>query len=175
MLDAFHVVKLGTQAVNEVRRRGQQPSTGHRGSTGDPLQVILRAGAENLADKQLDRLATAIEANPAHEEVCVAWRCARDLCTTDKAKDTAEGRRRENPRGFTRLPDPKKPRSSAGPSDAGARRSAACFTTGRSSNGGTEAVNGIIELHRRLARGYRNYENCPLRMLLAAGGLTHRP
>lgn len=32
--------------------------------------------------------------------------------------------------------------------------------------------NGIIELHRRLARGYRNFENYRLRMLLAAGGLT---
>ncbi|MBF9337764.1 transposase, partial [Microbacterium lacticum] len=35
----------------------------------------------------------------------------------------------------------------------------AYFTTNRSSNGGTEAVNGIIELHRRLARGYRNRHN----------------
>lgn len=48
----------------------------------------------------------------------------------------------------------------------------AYFTTDRSSNGGTEAVNGIIELHRRLARGYRNFERYRLRMLLAAGGLT---
>ena len=40
------------------------------------------------------------------------------------------------------------------------------------SNGGTEAINGIIELHRRLARGYRNRDNYRLRMLLAAGGLT---
>ncbi|MBN9199983.1 MAG: transposase, partial [Microbacterium chocolatum] len=39
-------------------------------------------------------------------------------------------------------------------------------------NGGTEAMNGIIELHRRLARGYRNRHNYRLRMLLAAGGLT---
>lgn len=36
----------------------------------------------------------------------------------------------------------------------------------------TEAVNRIIELHRRLARGYRNCDNYRLRMLLAAGGLT---
>ncbi len=47
----------------------------------------------------------------------------------------------------------------------------AYFTTGRSNNGGTEAINGIIELHRRLARGYRNLTNYRLRLLLAAGGL----
>ena len=54
VLDAFHVVKLGTQVVDEVRRRVQQDTTGHRGRKGDPLfgiQTILRAGAENLTDR----------------------------------------------------------------------------------------------------------------------------
>jgi transposase len=32
-------------------------------------------------------------------------------------------------------------------------------------------VNGIIELHRRIARGHYNRENYRVRMLLAAGGL----
>jgi transposase len=35
----------------------------------------------------------------------------------------------------------------------------ASFDTGRSSNGGTEAVNGLIELHRRIARGFRNRDD----------------
>jgi transposase len=47
------------------------------------------------------------------------------------------------------------------------------FDTGGASNGGTEAINGLIELHRRVARGFRNRENYRLRMLLIAGGLTH--
>ena len=50
----------------------------------------------------------------------------------------------------------------------------AYFTTGRSSNGGTEAANGIIQLHRRLARAYRDRHNHRLRMLLAAGGDPYR-
>ncbi|MGN7157898.1 transposase [Dietzia cercidiphylli] len=45
------------------------------------------------------------------------------------------------------------------------------YSTDRSNNGGTEAINGLIELHRRLARGYRNRDNYRLRMLLIAGGL----
>lgn len=49
------------------------------------------------------------------------------------------------------------------------------FTTGGANNGDTEAVNGIIELHRRIARGYRNPDNYRLRMLLAAGGLLLPP
>jgi transposase len=48
----------------------------------------------------------------------------------------------------------------------------AYFDTGRSSNGGTEAINGLIELHRRVARGFRNRDNYRLRMLLIGGGLT---
>ena len=34
-----------------------------------------------------------------------------------------------------------------------------------------EAINGIIELGRRIARGYRNPTNYQLRMLLIAGSL----
>ncbi|WP_409331721.1 transposase [Trujillonella humicola] len=48
----------------------------------------------------------------------------------------------------------------------------AYFDTGRASNDGTEAVNGLIDLHRRVARAFRKRENYRLRMLLIAGGLT---
>ena len=36
---------------------------------------------------------------------------------------------------------------------------------------GTKAINGIIELGRRIARGFRNFEHYRLRMLLITGGL----
>ncbi len=42
------------------------------------------------------------------------------------------------------------------------------------SNGGTEAVNMLIEKARRLAHGYRNFGNYRLRMLLAASGTRTR-
>ncbi len=175
VLDAFHVVKLGTTVVDEVRRRIQQETLGHRGRKGDPLygvQNVLRAGAERLTDKQLDRLATAIEANPAHEALYVAWRCAQDLRAVYHATDVAEGRRRaeEILASFHTCPIPEVARLGRT-----LRRwkdaFLAYFTTGRASNGGTESINGIIELHRRLVRGYRNRDNYRLRMLLAAGGL----
>lgn len=55
VLDAFHVVKLGIAAVDEVRRRVQQDIHGHRGRKNDPLyriRNILRAGKENLTPQQ---------------------------------------------------------------------------------------------------------------------------
>lgn len=176
VLDAFHVVKLGTAVVDEVRRRVQQDTLGRRGRKGDPLfgiQTILRAGAENLSDKQLDRLAAAIEADPAHEEVYIAWRCAQDLRAAYREKDTTAGKKRAEKilATFHTCPIPEVAR--LGRTLRRWRQAfLAYFTTERANNGPTEAVNGIIELHRRLARGYRNRDNYRLRMLLAAGGLT---
>ena len=176
VLDAFHVVKLGTQVVDEVRRRIQQDTRGHRGRKGEPLfgiQTILRAGAENLTDRQLARLATAIEADEAHEAVYVAWRCAQDLRAAYRAKSTLEGRARAEKilESFHTCPIPEVAR--LGRTLRRWREAfLAYFSTERANNGGTEAINGIIELHRRLARGYRNRDNYRLRMLLAAGGLT---
>lgn len=46
----------------------------------------------------------------------------------------------------------------------------AYFTTGGVNNGGTEAINLIIEKTRRLAHGFRNFEHYRLRILLAADG-----
>src|SRR5699024_9936 len=95
VLDAFHVVKLGTQAVDEVHRRVQQEPLSHRGRKGDPLygiQKLLRAGAENLTDRQLTRLATAIEADEAHQAVYFAWRCAQDLRAAYRCADLNTGR-----------------------------------------------------------------------------------
>ncbi len=44
------------------------------------------------------------------------------------------------------------------------------FETHRISNGGTEAVNLLIEKTRRLAHGSRTFEHYRLRILLAASG-----
>ncbi|WP_407667772.1 transposase [Nostocoides japonicum] len=44
------------------------------------------------------------------------------------------------------------------------------FDTAGTSNRGTEPINGLIELHRRIARGVRNRDNYRLRMLLIGGG-----
>lgn len=82
VLNAFHVVASGTKCVDEVRRRVQQETTGYRGRKGDPLigiQTILLAGADNLSDRQIERIITAIESDERHEAVHWAWRCAQYL------------------------------------------------------------------------------------------------
>lgn len=178
VLDAFHVVKLGTGAVDEVRRRVQQDTLGHRGRAGDPLygiRTILRCAPERLSPRQWDRFSNALAADDRHEEVFLAWQIAQRLRSAYHAADLAEGRRIAE-KLLASLP------SCPIPEIARFGRTLrkwshpflAYWDTCRSNNGGTEAVNGLIELHRRLARGYRNRENYRLRMLLIAGGLHPR-
>lgn len=177
VLDAFHVVKLGTQAVDEVRRRVQQEIHGHRGRKSDPLygiRTILRCGAEKLTERQRARLDRAIAADERHDEVLVAWLCAQQLRSAYKASSPAEGRRIAEKvlAAFPTCPIPEIKR--LGRTLKQWREAfLAYFDTGRASNGGTEAINGLIELHRRVARGFRNREHYRLRMLLIGGGLTH--
>lgn len=89
VLDAFHVVKLGTQAVDEVRRRVQQEIHGHRGRKNDPLygiRTILRCGAKKLTDRQRARLDRAITADERHDEVLLAWQRAQSRGHADPGR-----------------------------------------------------------------------------------------
>ena len=179
VLDAFHVVKLATQAVDEVRRRIQQDIHGHRGRKDDPLyriRNILRSGVENLTDRQQNRLAEAIAADERHDEVHIAWQCAQRLRAVYHADTPAKGRALAETilTSFPSCPIPEIARLGR---TLKQWRDAflGYFDTGGANNGGTEAVNGLIELHRRIARGFRNRENYRLRMLLVAGGLDQPP
>ena len=176
VLDAFHVVKLATAVVDDVRRRVQQEIHGHRGRKHDPLyriRNILRSGAENLTDRQRARLEQAWDADERHLEVQVAWLCAQQVRSVYHQDSHAAGRviAEKILSSFVSCPIPE------------VKRLGKTLTTWRSeflgyfdtdgaSNGGTEAINGLIELHRRIARGFRNRDNYRLRMLLIAGGLN---
>ncbi len=96
VLDAFHVVKLGTQVLDEVRRRVQQESLGRRGHKDDPLYKVrglLRRGHEHLSHKQIDRLNTHLAAGDPDWEVTVAWHAYQRLRSIYTAEDKAQGRR----------------------------------------------------------------------------------
>jgi len=175
VLDAFHVVKLGTAAVDDVRRRVQQDTLGHRGRKGDPLygiRNILRAGRERLTDRQRSRLDAAFATREEHVEVEVAWHAAQQLRDAYRHPNLVEGHKIAEKvlESFPSCPIPEIARLGRTLTQWRAAF-LAYWATGRSSNGGTEAVNGLIELARRIARGFTNYDNYRLRMLLIAGGL----
>ncbi len=179
MLDAFHVVKLASGVVDEVRQRCQQDIHGHRGRKNDPLyriRNILRAGQENLTDRQRARLEAAWAADERHLEVEVAYRCAQHVRSAyHQATHTAGRVIAENVLAtFASCPIPEVAR--LGRTLKQWREAfLGYFDTDGASNGGTEAINGLIELHRRIARGFRNRDNYRLRMLLIGGGLDRSP
>ena len=104
----------------------------------------------------------------------VAWRCYQQLRSAYHAESLAEGRQIavKIVESFHTCPIPEIARLGR-TLRAWKPQFLAYFTTSRANNGGTEAINGIIELHRRIARGFRNPDNYRLRMILAAGRLTH--
>ena len=79
----------------DVRRRVQQETTGHRVRKGDPLyrvRDVLRAGEENLTDRQRARLEAAFTARAEHVEVEGAYRCAQQVRSAYHQASHAAGR-----------------------------------------------------------------------------------
>ena len=175
VLDAFHIVKLAGDALDEVRRRVQQDTTGHRGRKGDPLyqiRLLLRASRDRLTKRQKERLREAFVADEAHISVEVAYLLTQQVREVFHQDTPAQGQRLAV-RLIESLPACPIPEIARLGRTLRKWKDAldAYFDTGGASNGPTEAINGIIELGRRTARGYRNPTNYQLRMLLIAGGL----
>ncbi len=71
VLDAFHLVRLGFAAVDDVRTRVQQDSLGHRGRRGEPLYGIrrlLRCRADHLSSHAWDRLLAGLSAGDRSQQ-----------------------------------------------------------------------------------------------------------
>ncbi len=177
MLDAFHIVKLATQVVDEVRRRVQQDIHGGTAAArDDPLyriRNILRAGEGHLTDRQRARLEKAFTADQRHLEVEVrlAMRPAGPLVLPPRQPRRRPAGRREDPRLLLIVPDPRgrPPRAHL---KQWSREFHGYFDTAGASNGGPAVINGLIELHRRVARGFRNRDNYRLRVLLGRALFT---
>jgi transposase len=174
VLDAFHVVKLGTQVVDEVRRRVQQDTIGHRGHKDDPLYKIrglLRHGVEHLTARQVDRLEAGLQAGDPDWAVSIAWSCYQQLRAIYHAPTPATGRAlaQEVINTFHTCPIGEVARLGR-TLRAWRTQVLAYFETGGVSNGGTEAINLLIEKTRRIAHGFRTFDHYRLRILLAASG-----
>jgi transposase len=148
--------------------------SGHRGLKDDPLYRIrglLRHGAENLTPRQQARLETGLRLGDPHGEVELAWQCYQQLRAAYRAKLPAEGRRIALKIIDTWRTCPVPEIARLGRTLRQWRQQVlAYFSTQGVSNGGTEAINLLIEKTRRLAHGYRNFNNYRLRILLVADG-----
>jgi transposase len=167
------VVKLGNTVVDDVRRRVQQQTLGHRGHKADPLyeaRRLLRRGADRLTATQAAKLQTALAAGDPNFEVTVAWQIAQRLRAVYHTDQLADGRRQAE-RLLEQMPSCPIPEIARLGRTLRSWRTEflAYFDTNRTSNGPTEAMNLLIEKIRRVGHGYRNFDNYRLRLLLYCG------
>ena len=136
------------------------------------VRNLLRASRRRLTPRQQERLREAFVADEAHISVEVAYLPTQQVRDVFHQDTPAQGQRLAAHliQRLPACPIPEIARLGADPTQVEGRL-LGLLRTGGASNGPTEAINGIIELGRRTARGYRNPTNYQLRMLLIAGGL----
>jgi transposase len=174
VLDAFHVVRLGFAAVDDVRRRIQQELTGHRGRRDDPLfgiRRLLRRGHEHHSERSWGRLLAGLDAgDTADEQLARTWVAAQDLRLIFSRPDRARVAQALY-RWLVYCADAAIPELTrlARTIDSWRTELLAYFDTGGVSNGPTEAINLLIKKIKRVGHGFRNFANYRLRLLLHCG------
>jgi transposase len=173
VVDHFHAIKLANTVVDQVRRRTQQATLGHRGRKPDPLyriRKLLLTAAEQLTSRGRVRLRAGLAAGDPGGEVVAAWQGKELLRAVYAAGDVADARTALG--RFDRWSD--------GVGVAELSRLArtvrawkaeilAFHTTDGCSNGPTEAMNLLIKKVKRVGHGFRNFLNYRLRLLLHCG------
>jgi transposase len=180
VVDHFHAIRLANAVVDQVRRRVQQATLGHRGRKHDPLyriRKLLLTAAEQLTSRGRARLRAGLAAGDPGGEVAAAWQGKELLRAVYAADDLADARAALE--RFYRWAD--------GVGMAELSRLArtvrtweaevlAFHTTDGCSNGPTEAINLLIKKVKRVGHGFRNFANYRLRLLLhcSVRWQTHR-
>lgn len=172
--DPFHVVRLANRCLDQVRRRVQNRTLGHRGRKRDPLyriRKLMLTGIERLEGRGLERMLLGLRLGDPEDEVLGAWlakESVRDVYLTERLDDAAL------------LLD--KAIAGCAADDLDEIRSLG-RTLGRwrteilnhhatgASNGPTEGLNLLVKKVKRAGHGFRSFANYRLRILLHAGGV----
>jgi transposase len=181
VVDAFHIVRLGNVMVDEVRRRVQQDTLGHRGYINDPLYGIRRlllTGQERLSDRSRQRIRAGLAAGDRHDEVWYAWTVKEQLRAVYRAADEDDAR--EALADFydvAKAADIPECDRLARTIRRWEQAVLAYYRSDGLSNARTEAINGLMSKIRRVGHGFRNLRNYRLRLLLHCDGVTwqHQP
>lgn len=158
VMDPFHVVALVGDKLDRCRQRVQQETLGHRGRSGDPLYGIRRVArtrAGLLTTKQQHRLAKVF-ADQRHVAFKVTWSLYQSVIEAYQADQPAEGKKI-----MTRLITRIHSGVPAGLEELRSLRQTmkrrrddilTFFDHPGTSNGPTEAVNGLLEHLRGTAK-----------------------
>jgi transposase len=173
--DPFHVVRVANRCLDQVRRRVQNQTTGHRGRGRDPLyriRKLMLTGTERLAESGLERMLLGLQLGDPDGEVLGAWvakESVRDVYLADEPMDAAL-LLDKTIAGCAA--DPVAEVGSLGRTLARWRTEILNHHTTGASNGPTEGLNLLIKKVKRAGHGFRSFDNYRLRILLHAGGVN---
>jgi transposase len=171
--DPFHLVKLANQRLDEVRRRVQNETLGHRGRKRDPLyrsRRLLTKADERLDDRRRTKLLGLLEAGDPRHEVRTAWHAKEvvrsiydhhdpDLALEFVTRLGADLQDESCPPEVRQL----------GRTIKRWRHQIAAWHQAYVSNGPTEALNNLVKRIKRVAFGFRRFAHYRIRALLYAG------
>ena len=172
VVDHFHVIRLANAALDEVRRRVQQTTTGHRGRKLDPLYRIRRsllASHDRLDPAAFTRVLGWLHAGDPGGEVGAAYLAKELLRETYLAGDALEARRQlvvfYDYCASSDVPELQRLARTIARWEVPILR----WHRTRLTNATTEGTNLVIKNIKRLGFGFRNFENYRLRLLLRCG------
>jgi len=173
VVDPFHVISLANRCLDQVRRRVQVEQLGHRGRRDDPLYRVRRVllmGEEKLDNEGSERLSALLSLGDPHGEVAIAYRVKERLRDFYRTYDLDEAKAilRELLEHCLRKAMPPEVQK-LGRTIKTWFDKICNFHIARVSNGPTEALNNLIKRVKRVAFGFRNFENYRIRVLLYAG------
>lgn len=171
--DPFHVVKVANTAVDEVRRRVQNETVGHRGHRDDPLyrvRRLLTKAHERVDDNGEAKLLGLLAAGDPKGELRDAWHAKEivrsiydiddpalaDEFVTQLAADLQD---ETMPLEVRRL----------GRTIKKWRAQIVAWHVARVTNGPTETANNLIKRVKRGGFGFRRFAHYRIRILLYAG------
>lgn len=171
--DPFHLVKLANEKLDEVRRRVQNETLGHRGHKHDPLyrcRRLLTKADERLDERGRAKLLGLLEAGDPRGEVRMAWHAKEvvrqlyehtdpdlavewvDRLGQDLQDESCPPEINQLGRTLTRWRD-----------------QIAAWHQAQVTNAATEGMNNLIKRVKRVAFGFTRFRNYRIRVLLHAG------
>ena len=173
--DPFHVTRVANRMLDQVRRRVQNETLGHRGRKVDPLfrirKLLLRAD-ERLDERGRDKMLAGLRFGDPHDEVLGAW-LAKEAVRSIYLSDDVEEATVLLDNAIEACANDEVPeiRTMAHTLSRWRTEILNHHRTG-ASNGPTEGLNFCAKQVKRAGRGFTNFEHYKLRVLLHAGGVT---
>jgi transposase len=177
VVDHFHAIRLANQAIDDVRRRVQNETHGHRGRSPDPLyrvRRVLLTADERLTEDRFQWMKKLLDAGHPDGEVGATWVGKELLREVFSAVDEAHARRRMIS-FYLFCADADVPELSrlARTISRWAELIFAYHRTGGASNGRVENIHMLAEKIRRTAHGFSNIDNYRRRLIGRLGIKWH--